>query len=100
MCSFVRLDLVVLHRAFFLSSFDFGFQGSDRDSTSKLSKMGFTTAYFDTVHQLTNGCSQLSPEDLREFLAYLKVENVEKFNVEKISWCVPCYSKLFKSLNL
>jgi hypothetical protein len=50
--------------------------------------MGYTAAYFAASHKLTNGCSQLSPDELREFLEYLNVENIHKFNVEKISWFV------------
>lgn len=50
--------------------------------------MGYTTAYFEANHKLTNGCSQLSPSDLRDFMAYLNVPDINKFNVEKISWLV------------
>jgi hypothetical protein len=50
--------------------------------------MGYTTAYFEANHKLTNGCSQLSPSDLRDFMAYLNVVDIDKFNVEKISWLV------------
>jgi hypothetical protein len=53
--------------------------------------MGYTTAYFAAYHKLTNGCSQLCPSDLLDFLAYLNVPDIHKFNVEKISWLVNVY---------
>jgi hypothetical protein len=48
--------------------------------------MSYCAFYFDTNHKLTNGCSQLSPSELREFLIDVGVTDIAKFNVERISW--------------